>query len=496
MNVHHTDRPLKVLVVVASHGERHLEYLLRIIRNYQSMDLDVDIVVTAEAHKSIDLGVRVIVGTPTGNPRSLPFAHKNVFADNVGRYDLYVYTEDDIYLREESLRAFVRIDPLLASDEIAGFIRYEMAEDGTRFVPDVHATFHWRPDSARRRGEFLVAELTNEHSGFYVLTDTQLRKALASGSFVRSPYEGRYEMLESAATDVYVNCGFRKVICISHLESFLIHHLPNRYVGEMGIPLSLFQEQIRTLTEIEMGLRPAATLCAVEPKVLRTRCGKRFDETPSPELLRAIPRKAKTLLSVGCGYGATEYEVQTRGARVTAFPLDSVVGATAARQGIEVIHGSLDECLRTVKARRFHCVLMTNLVHLLPEPRAVLEQCAQLVGPAGSLVIEGRNFDHLPALIKRLAGVGDYRKMRSFAESGIHMYGPRAVKKTLGRVGFTVRSLTWSDRGWPWPLGKLAGASGRFGARTWIIQAQRRDLPHAVEATQTSHAVQMQLPSK
>jgi 2-polyprenyl-3-methyl-5-hydroxy-6-metoxy-1,4-benzoquinol methylase len=491
MSVHDVAKKLKLLVVIASHGEKNLEYLQHIIHNYQAMDLDIDVVVTAEAPKSVDLGVRVLVGTPTRNPRSLPFAHKKVFADNVDRYDLYVYSEDDISVREESIRGFARIDPFLTADEIAGFVRYEIAEDGTWLVPDAHATFHWRPGSARRRGDFMVAEFTNEHSGFYVLTNRQLRKALASPLFLGPPYEGRYEMLESGATDIYVNCGFRKVVCISHLDTFLIHHLSNRYANQMGIPLSLFREQIQTMIEIEMGSRPATTLCKVEPKVLPIRCGKRFDERPSPELLRTIPSDAKTVLSVGCGYGATEYEVQRRGAKVTAFPLDSVVGATAARHGVEVIQGSLDECLLAVKGRRFDCVLMTNLIHLLPEPRIVLQQCADLVAPMGHLVIEGRNFDHLPALIKRLAGVGDYRKMRRYAESGVHVFGPRALQKTIRRAGLTVRSLTWADRAWPSPLRKLARTTGRFGARTWILQAQRTELSHAVEAAKRRHAVQV-----
>ena len=60
----------------------------------------------------------------------------------------------------------------------------------------------------------------------------------------------------TAATDPYTNCGFRKVVCISSLEDFLIHHLSNRYVNQFGISLPAYQEQVQTLIEIRDGVHP------------------------------------------------------------------------------------------------------------------------------------------------------------------------------------------------------------------------------------------------
>ena len=190
MHIGEEDAKLKVLVVIASYGEKNLNCLRRVIERYRAMNLDVNVVVTAEAAKSVDLGVEVRVGTPTRHPHSLPFAHKQVFADNVDRYDLFVYTEDDIDVSEECLRAFVRVTRVLDPWELAGYIRYEVAADGERILPDVHGPFHWRPESVRRRGEFLTAQFTNQHAGFYVLTNDQLRRALASGAFLEKSVRG------------------------------------------------------------------------------------------------------------------------------------------------------------------------------------------------------------------------------------------------------------------------------------------------------------------
>src|SRR5208337_2196665 len=293
-------------------------------------------------------------------------------ADGVDRYDLFVYSEDDMEVTEANIQAFLRATAELAPAEIAGFLRYEVSESGTRSLPDAHGGYHWRPESVKRRGSYTIAEFTNEHAGFYNLTQTQLKKAIQSGGFLRAPYEGRYGMLETAATDPYTSCGFRKVICISALEEFLIHHLSNRYAGQLGPPLLKFKQQVETQLAIANGTHPATTLCRTECDLLHGAWSKDYYEDPQAEVLSLIPETAREILSVGCGWGATEVRLKERGAAVTALPLDSIIGAEAERLGIEVTYGTLADCLRKMDGRTFDCVLVTNLLHLLPNPREVI----------------------------------------------------------------------------------------------------------------------------
>jgi len=230
------------------------------------MALKVDVVVFSEAPKDCGSEIEMVVGLPSRNPWSLPFSHKRLFADRADNYDLFLYSEDDIEMTEANVRAFWRVTPQLEPDEIAGFMRYEQDESGTLSLPDVHGCYHWKADSVRRRECLTFAEFTNEHAGLYLVTQSQLRTAIASGGFLKTPYEGRHDMLCAAATDPYTNCGFRKVICISALEEFLIHHLSNRYAGQVGLPLSSFKEQIVTLMRVRDGTHPATTLCGAESK--------------------------------------------------------------------------------------------------------------------------------------------------------------------------------------------------------------------------------------
>lgn len=467
-------RTPRLLVAIASYGEKNIEFLRRIIRRYLSMAMQVDVVVLSEKPKDLGAGVEVVVGLPSGNPWSLPFAHKPIFAQKVDQYDLFAYSEDDMEVTEANIGAFVRITPELEANEIAGFLRYEMHPSGARWMPDVLGGCHWKCDSVAQRGQHLVAEFTNEHAAFYLLTQSQLRRAIASGGFLRAPYEGRYDMLCTAATDPYTCCGFRKVICVSALEEFLIHHMSNRYVGQMGLPLDQFKEQIQTLWEIRNGAHPASQLVEVTPKVLQPKWSKWYYEKLGDEVLRAVPEDARTVLSVGCGWGDTEVSLKERGACVTALPLDSVIGAAAARRGIGVVYGTWPECLSRLDGRQFDCVLLSDLLHLQEDPCKLLAQCGQFVGAGGMLVVKSPNFDRIPTLINRALGRGAYAKLRKFGESGIAVCGPGMLRRALRGAGFKVASLRWLDHvvhrgGW-------IGSRLRFGrltARDWILQAQR-----------------------
>src|SRR6185503_1941465 len=106
--------------------------------------------------------------------------------------------------------------------------------------------------------------------------------------------------------------------------------------------------------------------------------------------------------------GATETTLQKRGANVTVLPLDSVVGGIAARNGLEVVYGDLSDCLKQLNGRRFDCVFMSNLLHLVPAPWAILDACISLLAPDGNLVIAGTQFNSLQILLRRAFGVSDY----------------------------------------------------------------------------------------
>ncbi len=465
---------VRLLVAIASFGEKNVGFLKRIIRTYQAMPMAVDVVVFSDQTKDLGPDVKVVVGLPSKNPWSLPFAHKDYFARNIDRYDLFIYSEDDMEVTEGNINAFLRVTPELKPDEIAGFLRYEMDKSGNRSLPEVHGTSHWKPDSVGRRGGHTIAGFSNEHAAFYLLTQNQLRRAIASRGFLREPCEGRYDMLCTVATDPYTNCGLRKVICVSALEDFLIHHLPNRYAGQLGIPLASFKEQVQTIMAIDAGTHPISNLCETESRLQHGKWSKSYYEKPCKELMEMLPRDGGTILSVGCGWGTTEADWKQSGARVTVMPLDSVVGAAVERRGVEVVYGTWNECLKILGDRQFDCVYMKDLLHLQAHPGQFVQQCARLVGSGGTLVLAGPNFNRVPWLVKRVLGIGEFRKLRSFDLSGISICGPKTLTGHLTKAGLHTTVTQWLNHGIG--RGRSSGIRfplGRFTAKDWVLRARR-----------------------
>ena len=460
---------LRMLVAIASYGSKNLALLHEMIRRLREFEMHVDIVVLSNEPKALGPGVEVVVGLPSPNPWSLPFAHKALFAQRAADYDLFLYTEDDIGITQAHVEAFLRVTPELADDEIAGFMRYEVDAAGTRYLLDVHGRFHWKPESARRRGDFVVAEYTNEHAAMYLLTRRQLERALVSGGFLRPPCEDQHDMLCTAATDPYTVCGFRKVLCISQLDDFLVHHMSNRYAGRWGLTRAEVGEQLRTQIEIAAGRHPASTLCPTETRLMHGEWSKSYHELPSDEVLALVPAHARSVLSIGCGWGAAERRLQARGASLTVVPLDSVVGADAHRAGMEVVYGTLDECRVALGGRRFDALLMTNLLHLLPDPAQAVAAWAPLVAPDGVFVLSGPNLGALRVRAKEMLGRGGYRKLRAYGASGMHRLGPAAVEHQLAAAGLRRCARHWiASAG----AGRLESRLGPLGAASWAIQAR------------------------
>ncbi|NNC87722.1 MAG: class I SAM-dependent methyltransferase [Akkermansiaceae bacterium] len=505
------DPSRRLLVAIASYGEKNLPFLERCIRAYRALDWETRIVVLSNIPKDLGPGIEVVVGLPSANPWSLPFGHKSVFAEHADEFDLFIYAEDDIEFRNHNLEAFLRLTEELPPDEIAGFQLYEQDADGGKFLPGVHGVFRWRPGSVRWRGRYLVAEFTNEHSACYAITRDQLKRAIASGGYLQGPREGRYDMLCTASTEPYTNCGMTKVLAVSHLDDFLLHHLPDRYVGKMGLSLEKFARQTGTLRRIADGHHPATELCEVESRAPRLRWSKSLYEATNPRLLGLVPEGTRELLSIGCGWGDAEAEIMESGVRVTALPLDSVIGQIAAERGCEVVFASLEDGMEQLKDRRFDCIWISNLLHLFDEPEDVLRSLAGMLRSGGKLLLMGPNFECLSTSLRHLARPASPGQPGPSHEGNVRPFGIQTLKRWLETSGLELTDVYWegsahsgplsgsvasrssirraADRAWrtlkdlgispppdaatPQPIpGGLRRCVGRFVADSWVVQAR------------------------
>ncbi|MCA6107158.1 class I SAM-dependent methyltransferase [Bradyrhizobium cenepequi] len=454
--------PLSILVALASYGTSNDRYLERLIREYRSMPFDIDIVVVSNIDKST-LGVDCRVGIPNKNPWSLPFAHKKLFAERADKYDLFIYSEDDILITERNLRAFVDVSSALRHDEIAGFLRIEEGTNGEKSYPDIHENFHWEPASVRPRGPYTLAHLTNEHAACYVLTRTQLRMAIQSGGFLVDPHQEKYDLLCTAATDPYTQCGLKKFVPVSHIDDFTVHHLSNKYVGRVGITAAELRDQTEALVGIAQWWKTPRPAFNTETKLPRGLYSKDYYEPVSEDVISAIPRTARNVLSIGCGSGATEKALLDRGLRVVAVPLDPVVSRGAAARGVEMIYGDIDEIAALTKGEKFDCVLCLNVLHLARDPATALSRLKDCLSDNSTVIIQSPSMLSLRTIRQTFRDIPVLRLGRSYSSTGVHFSTVRHVRRWCAESGMKVdRTIGIRNRQETSTFGRIASAVGDF----------------------------------
>lgn len=440
---------MKALVTIASYGSKNQVFLQKLIREYKSMSYDVDIVVLSEAPKSLGPDIKLKVRLPTKDPWSLPFAHKKIFADRLKDYDLFIYSEDDMLIKERNIEAFLEVQEILPEDEIAGFLQYEErpALGGCSLsAPAIHSNYHWVSSSVKSIGKYTFAYLTNEHSACYILTQRQLAKAIASRGFLVPSHEGRYDLLCTAATDPYTQCGFNKVICISHIQDFLVHHLPNVYAEKLGLQFSELELQINALQSIVGNKEDQSELFPTRTAPNLGICGwdKQYFGRCNESILAAVSHDVRNVLSVGCGWGVTEAQLVQRGIRVVGIPLDLVIAESAKSRGIEVVCPNFDGAMKALKDECFDYILFDSVLHHLPDPCKVLTEYKALLREDGHMVATVPSFRYLRYAIelsknKRLRGVRN-----EFDKTHLHFASLTAVNKWFSQSGLRVVNVNYA----------------------------------------------------
>jgi methionine biosynthesis protein MetW len=429
---------LRILVAIANYGTRNDKYLERLIEEYRKMPLTIDIILLSNTTKNFGPNIQTVVGLPSKDPWSLPFLHKQIFADRMNDYDLFIYSEDDTLITQNNIDAFLKATEVLPPNEIAGFIRSETDSAGNVYFPTAHGHFHWRPGSVKCVGPYTFAFFTNEHSACFILTRSQLQTAIKSGGFLVPPHSDQYDLLVTAATDPYTQCGFRKMVCISHLNDFVVPHLPNKYVGKLGIPDAEMFRLTSRLVEIANHRAKDTALMTVETKLPGQMWSKGFYEPCRPEILSMIPASSKKVLSVGCGSGVIEGELIKRGHNVVGIPLDSVIAAAAEAKGVNVIHGDFASSKAQLADSRFDCILFTNVLHLVDNPVEILESFLELLSPEGRMIVCTPNLGALRIPWRRIRRRAQYKHLANFAKSGMHLTTRRTIRNWFHRVNLKI----------------------------------------------------------
>lgn len=430
---------MRVLAAIAHYGTKNRRHLQKMISALKATRFDVDIVILSEMSKDLGPDVEVQVGMPTSNPWSLPYAHRTLFSAERDNYDLFVYSEDDTLVEERHLEAHIRLSELLPASFLPGSLRYEVDPLGRRSFSSFHSQYRWDPDSVFVVNGLTFARFTNDHAAWYAINREQLAQAIGSGGFLVDPHEGRYDMLVSAATDIYTQCGFKRVLCLEHIDDLLVHHLPNVYLGQYGIDESTFRVQIESLVNVGSGdvdrtqlIRPEAALVDWHRHSYTVATDHRADVAPD------VPQR---VLSVGAGSGDFEASLLRDGHAVTTIPVDNVFGAMQRERGLSVLPPELPsrQTLRTIG--RFDTILALNVIQYFPDPVAALVVLRGLLHPGGQVVVTVPN--HRRYAARNVVTRRNYRYPipRAFSVDRINRVDASVVRGWLRSAGYATSSL-------------------------------------------------------
>ena len=213
---------MRIKVAVANFGTDQIEYLKRVVSEYSRFRLhEVDLVVYSTVpvdspHKLVNASVGL----------GLPFECRSDMAAALERYDLFLYSENDMLITEDNIDGFLEHQSRLPSGQVSGFYRYEL-NDGVKLLLDLNP--FWGKVVVEEFGRDFSVE--NKHQGSWLLTQEQLKVCIDSGGFLVPPHRGPYGILEQGASDPYTNCGLKKVFPkdLALLERLGIRHLPLKY---------------------------------------------------------------------------------------------------------------------------------------------------------------------------------------------------------------------------------------------------------------------------
>jgi 2-polyprenyl-3-methyl-5-hydroxy-6-metoxy-1,4-benzoquinol methylase len=299
-----------------------------------------------------------------------------------------------------------------------------------------------------------------------------LVRAIGSGGFDVEPHSGRYDMLVSAATDVYTQCGMRKMFCLERIEDQLVHHMPNVYLGRLGVDERSFRAQLDVLASVA-GQRVQPDRLLVPEVALDT---DRWDRHSFPRrntnLRTLLPVGSHRVLAVGVTSGDIESVLIQDGLEVVGIAADVVLGAVAEQRGVHVAHARLPDRDEVAALGSFDTLLLLDVLGYVEDPDALLARLRPALLPGGEIIATVADTDRyrLKNLLRKPTGRTPIPT--SWAVHGLRPTNGRWLRRCLERAGFDQPRIRhrWSSRNDPVGRG---GVRARFLGNAVFGQARQ-----------------------
>ncbi|SDJ72988.1 3-demethylubiquinone-9 3-methyltransferase [Ferrimonas sediminum] len=160
----------------------------------------------------------------------------------------------------------------------------------------------------------------------------------------------------------------------------------------------------------------------------------------------AVSGQPLTVLDLGCGAGLLAEPLARRGHQVTAIDASAhnieVARRHAHRSGTRVTYRHCLAGALLQERRQFDVVLNTEVVEHVPDPRALLTECAHLLKPGGLLIVATLN----RTIKSYLVGIIGAEYVLRALPRGTHDWNafvtPTEIIRAIAPLGFEINDLT------------------------------------------------------
>ncbi len=184
---------MKIFVSILSYGIKQNNHLITILNEYDKISssnnykIDIEIIsnIISElpVYKNIKIRFNIHQQQIIGD---LGYIHRNSMNNLKDKYDLFIYTENDILITEKNINHYLKISSKLPDNYITGFLRVEISND-KKYVLIDHNMYYFPTYKKRITiNNELYVQLNCLHQGCWILTQKQLHKALNSGNFFQT----------------------------------------------------------------------------------------------------------------------------------------------------------------------------------------------------------------------------------------------------------------------------------------------------------------------
>lgn len=184
----------------------------------------------------------------------------------------------------------------------------------------------------------------------------------------------------------------------------------------------------------------------------------------------------KTVLEIGCGFGAVSRELTGRGCKVYGVEKDPEMGCVAAQYCEKVRCGNIEKIDEfDFDENRFDCILLGDVLEHLVNPELVLSRLGKYLAPSGKIVLSIPNIAHWSVRWDLLRGRFEYQKAGLLDKTHIRFFTFRSINQMIQACGYRV--LSWNvtqgitvvdfdrNRVRPWflrPISKLFQGEEKF----------------------------------